>query len=81
LFVLVGHGVWTQDFTLTKQVLYCLSHTSKSILLCQFWRWGLENYLPGLVLNHDPPDIGPKELGLQMWATGTWLKFNVSLPV
>jgi hypothetical protein len=29
----------------------------------------LTNSLPGLALNYDPP----KKLGLQMWATGTWL--------
>jgi hypothetical protein len=27
------------------------------ILLWLFWRWGLENYLSGLTLNRDPPDL------------------------
>jgi hypothetical protein len=27
------------------------------ILLWLFWRWGLENYLPGLALNLGPPDV------------------------
>jgi hypothetical protein len=22
-----------------------------------FWRWDLENCLPGLILNRDPPDL------------------------
>jgi hypothetical protein len=26
-------------------------------LLWLFWRWGLENYLPGLALNQNPPDL------------------------
>jgi hypothetical protein len=26
-------------------------------LLWLFWRWGLVNYLPGLVLNRDPPNL------------------------
>jgi hypothetical protein len=31
----------------------------QSILLWLFWRWGFRNYLPGLVLNWDPPDLKP----------------------
>jgi hypothetical protein len=26
-------------------------------LLSLFWRWSLENYLPRLASNHDPPDL------------------------
>jgi hypothetical protein len=26
-------------------------------LLWLLWRWRLENYLPGLVSNHDPPNF------------------------
>jgi hypothetical protein len=26
-------------------------------VLWLFWRWGLENYLPGLASNLDPPDL------------------------
>jgi hypothetical protein len=29
----------------------------QSIFLWSFWRWGLENYLPGLPLNLDPPAL------------------------
>jgi hypothetical protein len=29
----------------------------QSILFWLFWRWGVVNYLPGLVSNHDPPDL------------------------
>jgi hypothetical protein len=29
----------------------------QSILLWFFWRWGLKNYLPGLISNHDPPNF------------------------
>jgi hypothetical protein len=27
------------------------------ILLWLFWRWGVANYLPGLALNSDPPNL------------------------
>jgi hypothetical protein len=29
----------------------------QSILLCLFWRWGLSNYLPGVAMNCDSPDL------------------------
>jgi hypothetical protein len=29
----------------------------QSIVLWLFWRWGLENYLPWLVLNCNPPNL------------------------
>jgi hypothetical protein len=29
----------------------------QSIFLCLFWRWSLSIYLPGLALNHDPPNL------------------------
>jgi hypothetical protein len=38
-------------------------------LLWLFWRWGLENYLSRLASWSQPP----KKLGLQMWATSSWL--------
>jgi hypothetical protein len=52
-----GIGIWIQDFTTAKQVLYCVSLTS-----CLFWSFyfedgGLKNYFPRLALNHDPPDL------------------------
>jgi hypothetical protein len=28
-------------------------------LLWSFWRWSLENYLPRLVSQHNPPDFSP----------------------
>jgi hypothetical protein len=51
-----GTRVWTQGFTIAKQVLY---HLSISSPFCSgyFWKWGLENYLPGLASNCDPPDL------------------------
>jgi hypothetical protein len=42
-----------------KQMLYHLSHTSNPFLLWLFQRWSLLTYLPGLALNHNPPDLGP----------------------
>jgi hypothetical protein len=42
------------DFTLAKQTL---EPHLQSILLRLFWRWGLMNYLPGLVSSHNPPDL------------------------
>jgi hypothetical protein len=45
-------GIWTQDFMLAKQVLYCLSHTF-SPFCSRFWGMYFENYLPGLVSNPD----------------------------
>jgi hypothetical protein len=34
-------------------------HTSSPFFSDYFWRWGggLQNYLPELVLNHNPPDL------------------------
>jgi hypothetical protein len=29
----------------------------QSIWLRLFWRWSLVNYLPGLALNHNPPNL------------------------
>jgi hypothetical protein len=45
-----GTGIWAQDFTLAKQALYCLSHTSSPFalvivemgyheLFCLGWSW------------------------------------------
>jgi hypothetical protein len=48
-------------------------------LLWLFWRWDLANYLPGLALNRDPPNLSfssnqvyrhePLILGLDMFKT------------
>jgi hypothetical protein len=49
LFV-CGLGIWTQDLTLTKQAVYCLSHTSSPFCsgyfgygilwtICPGWPW------------------------------------------
>jgi hypothetical protein len=62
--------VWTQAFMLTKQVLYCLSHTSSHFALFilemgsrQLFAWaGLKPW----PLGSQPP----KKLGLQVWAAG-----------
>jgi hypothetical protein len=39
-------GVWTQSFTLAKQVPYHLSHTSSPFCSAYFGDRGLSNYLP-----------------------------------
>jgi hypothetical protein len=63
--------IWIQGFMLAKQVFYHLSHTSSPFCSGYFCRWGLENYLPGLVLNRDFSNLSlPKNLGLQACA---WL--------
>jgi hypothetical protein len=49
--------VGTQGFTLTKLVLYCLSHTSSPFFSDYFRDVGLKNYLHRLALDHDPPDL------------------------
>jgi hypothetical protein len=56
-FFFGGTGVWTKEMALAKQALYHLSQTSSSFLLWLFWRWNLLNYLAGLALNLDPPDL------------------------
>jgi hypothetical protein len=33
------------------------AYNLQSTLLWLFWRWGLENYLPGLALNLDLPNL------------------------
>jgi hypothetical protein len=45
------------ELRLAKQVLYHLSHTSCPFCSGYFGDGGLENYLPGLALNHDPPNL------------------------
>jgi hypothetical protein len=52
-------GVWTQDFTLTKQVLYGLSHTSSPFCSGYFEMGSYMKYLPGLASNHYPPNLSP----------------------
>jgi hypothetical protein len=36
---------------------FILSHSTSSIFVKNFSRYGLMNYLPGLASNHDPPDL------------------------
>jgi hypothetical protein len=40
-----------------KAVTLPLEPHLQSILLWLFWRWGFWNYLPGLALNRNPPDL------------------------
>jgi hypothetical protein len=42
---------------LAKQVLYCLRHTSSPVFALIIWEMGLGDYLPGLALNRDPPEL------------------------
>jgi hypothetical protein len=49
-------GAWTQSFTLAKQVLWHLSHTSSPFCSGHFGDGGLSNYLPSLPSNHYPPN-------------------------
>jgi hypothetical protein len=56
-FFFDGTRVWTQGFVLAKQMLYCLSHSSSPFFSGYFGDKGLEDYLPRLVLNLDPPDL------------------------
>jgi hypothetical protein len=72
------HLFW--DWDLNSGICTCKAGTLllelhlQLILLWLFWRWGLMNYLPGLASNHNPPNLSlSKYLGLQVWATGTWL--------
>jgi hypothetical protein len=52
-----GTGVRTHGFTLAKQSLYCLNHTSSPFCSGYFGDGGLENYMPRLVSNCDPPHL------------------------
>jgi hypothetical protein len=54
-FFFCGTGVWTHGLMLAGQVLYHLSHSASPTVVI-FWRRSLAHYLPGLALNHDPPD-------------------------
>jgi hypothetical protein len=46
VFFVDGTGVWTQGFTIVKQVVLLFVPCLQSILLWLFWRWGCVNYLP-----------------------------------
>jgi hypothetical protein len=39
------------------QALYYLNHTSSPFHPGYFWRWDLENYLPGLASNYYPSNL------------------------
>jgi hypothetical protein len=56
-FLLSGTGDWTQVFMLTKQVFCLLSHSSSPLCSGYFGEWGLTNYLAGLSLNCDLPNL------------------------
>jgi hypothetical protein len=49
--------VWTQGFTLTKQALHHLSHTSSPFCSGDFEDGGCSDYLTRLSLNWGPPDL------------------------
>jgi hypothetical protein len=57
LLLLWDWGLNSGLHTCEAGVLSSLRHTSKAIFLWSFWRWGLEDYLPGLALNLDPPNF------------------------
>jgi hypothetical protein len=50
----------------------------QSILLWLYWRWGLENYLPGLASNLDLPDLSLSSSQVyrcESLASGSYLVF------
>jgi hypothetical protein len=53
----VGFFFLNQGFALIKQSLYYLSHTSSPFCSGYFGDGGLTNYLPGLVSNHNSPNL------------------------
>jgi hypothetical protein len=55
-FFLVGLE-FELSFTLAKQVLYGLIHTSSPFCSAYFKDGGLSNCLPRLASNHDSPDL------------------------
>jgi hypothetical protein len=58
LFFFFGStGIWTEGLMLSRQVLYHLSHSARSVLCWVFSRQGLTNYLPGLTSNGSSPDL------------------------
>jgi hypothetical protein len=53
---------------LAKLAVYCLSHTSSPFCSGYFGDGGLLNYLSGLALNHDPPDLSlPRSFPDSFW--------------
>jgi hypothetical protein len=52
--VLGSTALWTQSLTLTKQVLYHLSHAPSHFWFSYFLRYGF-SFCPGLASNHVPP--------------------------
>jgi hypothetical protein len=65
-----GPGIWTQDFTLAKQVLYRLSPISSPFCSGYFGGEGLLNYLPWLALNCYPPNLS---LPSEPWCCEPWV--------
>jgi hypothetical protein len=56
-FFLGGNRVWTQGFTLARQVLCHFRYTSSTFCSGSFGDGGLADCLHGLVLNLSTPDI------------------------
>jgi hypothetical protein len=52
-----GTGVWTQGFNTCKTGVPSLEPLFQYILRWLFWRWFFSNYLPGLSLNWDSPNL------------------------
>jgi hypothetical protein len=49
-------------FELRTSCLQTLEQHLQFICCGYLWRWSLENYLPGLALNHDLPSAPPSQL-------------------
>jgi hypothetical protein len=57
ILFIYGTGVSTQGFTLAKQALYCLSHTSSTFCSGYFGDEVSQTILPRVASNSDPPDL------------------------
>jgi hypothetical protein len=70
-------GVWTQDFPFSRQVLYCLSHTSSPFCFSNFSDRVLHFFTPlGLASNQDPPPYPSHIAPLAYMIQHTWLIFS-----
>jgi hypothetical protein len=62
-FLFLQESFFFGNWDLNSGLLTCkagslpLEPVLQSILLWLFWRWGLENHLSRLTLNHDPSDL------------------------